>query len=49
MLHVDYNKVFACFAVKIFKNTPLKNFKRGRMPDAPALDPPLTHALKTKI
>ena len=28
-LHVDYDRVFACYGVKIFKNTPLNNFKRG--------------------
>ena len=30
-----------CYAVNIFKNKPLKNFKRGRAPGAPALGPPL--------
>ena len=30
MLHVDYNKVYVCSAVKIFKNKPSKNFKWAR-------------------
>ena len=29
MLHVDYYKVSACSAVKIFKNEPLKISNRG--------------------
>ena len=29
MLHVDYNKVYACYFVKIFKNKPFKIFKQG--------------------
>ena len=28
-LLVDYNKVSACYAVEIFKNKPLENFKQG--------------------
>ena len=28
-MHVDYNKVYACYAIKIFKNKPLKNIKQG--------------------
>ena len=28
-MHVDYNKVYACFGVKISKNTSIKNFKQG--------------------
>ena len=27
-LHVDYNKVNVCYAVKIYKNKPNKNFQR---------------------
>ena len=29
-LRVDYNKVYACLAVKLFKNKPLRNFKQVR-------------------
>ena len=29
MLHVDYNKVYACCDVKMFKNEPLKKSNRG--------------------
>ena len=44
---VDYNKVYACYAVKIFKNKTLKNSnRRGGMPDAPALYPPLPVAVQ---
>ena len=28
-LHADYNEVYACYAVKVLKNKPLKNFKQG--------------------
>ena len=28
-VHVDYNKVYACSVVKIFKIKPLKYFKQG--------------------
>ena len=28
-MHVNYNKVYACFAVKVFENRPLKYFKQG--------------------
>ena len=28
-LHVDYNKAFVCYGVKITKITPIKNFKQG--------------------
>ena len=28
-MHVDYNKVYACFGVENFKNTPLNIFKQG--------------------
>ena len=42
-LHIDYNKVYACFGVENLKNTSLKIFKGGGelAPGAPALDPPL--------
>ena len=40
-LHVDYNKVFACYGLEILKNTPFKMFKQGgARPVPPALDPP---------
>ena len=40
-LHVDCNKVYACYAVKIFKYKPIKKFQpRG----GGALDPPLKKA-----
>ena len=41
-LHVDYNKVYACNGLNIFKNTPLKFFKREGGGCSLALDPPLT-------
>ena len=45
-MHVDYNKVNACSAVKIFKNKSLEIFKHGkRESGAPALDPPLVTIL----
>ena len=28
-MHVDYNKVYACYGVQFSKNTPMKNFKQG--------------------
>ena len=28
-MHVDYNKVYACYGVKISKNTSVKIFKQG--------------------
>ena len=40
-MHVDYNKVYAYYAVKIFKNKPLKFQTGGRASGVPALDPPL--------
>ena len=38
---MDKIEVYACYTVKIYKYKPLKNFKRGRVPGAPVLDPPL--------
>ena len=35
-MHVDYNKVYACYGVKISNNTPKKIQTGGRV-----LDPPL--------
>ena len=43
-MHVDYNKGYACSAVKTFIKLTLKYFKRGEGV-APALDPPLITAL----
>ena len=40
-LHVDYKKINACYAVKIFKNKPLKIQTGVRAPGTPALDMPL--------
>ena len=34
-IEVYYNKVFACSAVKIFKNKPLRNFKQGGLGASP--------------
>ena len=40
-MHVDYNKVYACFGFEHFLNTPLKFSNREARPGAPALDPSL--------
>ena len=42
-MYVVYNKVYVCYAVKIFKNILLNIFKQGGAPGVPKLDPPLTY------
>ena len=44
----DYNEVYACYPVKIFKNETLKKIKRGCAPGAALLDSPLTQVFTRK-